>query len=198
MYLEMATEEDKKMAENWKADADGILIFVRRYLLENLRLIHNDSTAVDWSILRCCCIVNLSVDSGPPAKPTGHFQFLPCEYLSGYNQPKYTQYFEFSSCFPSPILSTKLCCLGQCALVLELGDQPNLRSACDLSIAMGAKIPQGHSLALQSTQASPNSCVLCRRCREVSPSVGGRNIAHASSHFPVPILRRPGCLFMEC
>jgi hypothetical protein len=33
MYLEMATEEDKKMAENWKDDADGILIFVRRYLL---------------------------------------------------------------------------------------------------------------------------------------------------------------------
>ena len=31
MYLEMATEEDKKMAENWKADADGILIFVRPY-----------------------------------------------------------------------------------------------------------------------------------------------------------------------
>ena len=31
MYMEMATEEDKKMAENWKADADGILIFVRHY-----------------------------------------------------------------------------------------------------------------------------------------------------------------------
>ena len=29
MYLERAEEEDKKMAENWKADADGILIFVR-------------------------------------------------------------------------------------------------------------------------------------------------------------------------
>ena len=29
MYLEMAIEEDKKMAENWKADAEGILIFVR-------------------------------------------------------------------------------------------------------------------------------------------------------------------------
>ncbi|KAH9057271.1 hypothetical protein EDB87DRAFT_1565550, partial [Lactarius vividus] len=27
MYLEMATEEDRKMVENWKADADGILIF---------------------------------------------------------------------------------------------------------------------------------------------------------------------------
>ena len=31
MYMEMATEEDKMIAENWKADADGILIFVRRY-----------------------------------------------------------------------------------------------------------------------------------------------------------------------
>ena len=31
MYLEMATEEDKKMVEDWKADADGILIFVRLY-----------------------------------------------------------------------------------------------------------------------------------------------------------------------
>jgi hypothetical protein len=29
MYLEMATEEDKKMADSWKDDADGILIFVR-------------------------------------------------------------------------------------------------------------------------------------------------------------------------
>jgi hypothetical protein len=29
----MASEEDKKMAENWKDDADGILIFVRHYLL---------------------------------------------------------------------------------------------------------------------------------------------------------------------
>ncbi|KAF8261672.1 hypothetical protein EI94DRAFT_1745461 [Lactarius quietus] len=27
MYMEMATEEDKKMAEAWQADADGILIF---------------------------------------------------------------------------------------------------------------------------------------------------------------------------
>jgi len=29
MYIEMAEEEDKKMAESWKADADGILVFVR-------------------------------------------------------------------------------------------------------------------------------------------------------------------------
>ena len=33
MYLEMAEEEDKKLAEIWQGDADGILIFVRLYLL---------------------------------------------------------------------------------------------------------------------------------------------------------------------
>jgi hypothetical protein len=33
MYLEMAVEEDKKMTEAWKADADGILIFVSISLL---------------------------------------------------------------------------------------------------------------------------------------------------------------------
>ena len=33
MYLDIAIEEDKRMAENWKADTDRILIFVRLYLL---------------------------------------------------------------------------------------------------------------------------------------------------------------------
>ena len=28
MYLQLAAEEDKKMTDNWKADTDGILIFV--------------------------------------------------------------------------------------------------------------------------------------------------------------------------
>jgi hypothetical protein len=28
MYMEMAGEEDKKMSDDWKADADGILVFV--------------------------------------------------------------------------------------------------------------------------------------------------------------------------
>ena len=32
LYLKMAAEEDKKMTDNWKDDADGILIFVRRNL----------------------------------------------------------------------------------------------------------------------------------------------------------------------
>ena len=44
MYLEMAAEEDKKMAESWKADADGILIFVRRRRsLSSYVVLHTDS-----------------------------------------------------------------------------------------------------------------------------------------------------------
>jgi hypothetical protein len=30
VYLQLADEEDTKMAESWKGDADGILVFVRR------------------------------------------------------------------------------------------------------------------------------------------------------------------------
>ena len=71
MYLKMATEEDKKMAENWKDDAEGIIIFVRRYL-RFLTFIHAKPWVIDRSILRCCRGLDLSVNSGPPAKPTGY------------------------------------------------------------------------------------------------------------------------------
>lgn len=33
MYVEMATEEDRKIFENWRAEAKGIFLFVRHYLL---------------------------------------------------------------------------------------------------------------------------------------------------------------------
>ena len=33
MYMELAEEEDKNLAESWQADADSILIFVRLYFL---------------------------------------------------------------------------------------------------------------------------------------------------------------------
>ena len=32
MYLDMADEEDNKMTESWKGDADGMLVFVRHHL----------------------------------------------------------------------------------------------------------------------------------------------------------------------
>ena len=81
MYLEMATEEDKKMVEDWKADADGILIFVR--LSSGIvLLLHAHAMAIDWSILRCCRNVDICIDSGYPTEPTRYFQLLPGEHLS--------------------------------------------------------------------------------------------------------------------
>ena len=83
MYLEMATEEDKKMVEDWKADADGILIFVRLY--SNRVLCTQHSLVIDWSILRCRRHFDISVHPGPSAEPTRHFQLLPSQYLSSYD-----------------------------------------------------------------------------------------------------------------
>ena len=65
----MATEEDKKMVESWKADADGILIFV--CLSSNL-VLHADSMVIDWSLLCCCRNVDLSVNTGYPTESSGH------------------------------------------------------------------------------------------------------------------------------
>ena len=47
MYMEMADEEDKKLAESWKADAEGILVFVRLHLLLScFRPIHESQTGL--------------------------------------------------------------------------------------------------------------------------------------------------------
>ena len=146
---------------------------------------------IDRSILCCCSILDLNIDPGHPTKSPGPFQFLPREYLSGYDQPTS---FEFPPYFPTLILSTKLRSLGERTLVLELGHQPYLCPIRNLPTAMGSKIPKGHSVALQPSQKGADSCVFRRRCREVSPSMGGRNITHTPPHFPIPILRRPRCI----
>ena len=74
MYLERAEEEDKKMAEDWKADADGILIFVRFYVKSWVSLMQLGMT--DWFILRCRRVVDLGVDSGYSTQRTEHVQLL--------------------------------------------------------------------------------------------------------------------------
>ena len=70
MYFQMATEEDKKMVESWKADADGILIFVRLY--PPIMCFMPDSMVIDWSILRRCRNVDLGVYTGYSRESSGH------------------------------------------------------------------------------------------------------------------------------
>ena len=75
MYAEMAGEEDKKMAESWKGDADGILIFVR------LIMIHanwgaNSYCIIDRFVLRGRRYLDRGINSGPSAELTRHRRIL--------------------------------------------------------------------------------------------------------------------------
>ena len=69
MYLEMAEEEDKKMAESWQADADRILVFVSYIVLHNQY--HLSALDIDRSVLRCSCNIGCGLGTGPSAEPTG-------------------------------------------------------------------------------------------------------------------------------
>ncbi len=119
-----------------------------------------DSLSIDRFILRCCCIVDLSVHSGPATELTRHFELLPCKYLSDSRGP---QHFDFPPFFPASVHSAKLCHLGQLALVPELGDRHYLCATCDAATTVGTEIPQGHPTALQPTQESADPIILCRR-----------------------------------
>ena len=166
MYLEMASEEDKKNAENWKADADGILIFVRLYLPILCFLIHADSLIIDRFILRCCRVVDLGVDSGHSTEPTGHIQLLPCQYLWGYFRPKSVQYLKFPPIFPTHILPTHLCRLGECPLVLEPGHQSYLCSTRNVATA----VPEDISRLLSRVTAHTSEHGSVRSLLEASTS----------------------------
>ena len=159
-----------------------------------LALYADSLVVIDWSILRCCCIVDLHIDPGSSTESPGHLELLPRKYLSGHDQSEWTQQLEFPPFFPTAILSTKPRGLGERTLVLEPRDQPYMCLACDVTAAMGTTISQDHSVTLHSRQTSADPCVLFRRRREVSPAVGGRCLAYSSPHLPLPFLRRPCCL----
>ena len=120
MYLEMAEEEDKKMAESWKADAEGILVFVRFCLLVPYSKLTHRS---DWFIFRCCCHFAFGVDPGSATEPAGHVQLLPCQHIPASRRPESIPHFHFPPYFPTSIFSTDLCGLGERPLVFEPGHQ---------------------------------------------------------------------------
>ena len=80
MYLKLAGEQDKDLAENWKGDADGILTFVSRHSTCATPT-QIEPEPEDWFILRrrrnICC----GVRAGPQAKYPGHVSVLPRKHL---------------------------------------------------------------------------------------------------------------------
>jgi hypothetical protein len=82
MYIKMTEEEDNKMAHRWQKDADGILIFVSRYISLQARMHQLTNHIVDRFILCLTRCIAHRLDSRPKAKFTGYLRLLPRKHLS--------------------------------------------------------------------------------------------------------------------
>jgi hypothetical protein len=143
MYLDRVIEDDRRMVESWKRDADGILAFVSVQTTSHTSASAYDLKIVDWSLL--CCDRDITLIDRPDysAQSTGHLIILPRAYLSAIIYPT-----EWIST-PHPvklgrpsraIRSAYIRRLGQWALVLKSRHQSGLRPMCDIDTAVGASL----------------------------------------------------------
>lgn len=165
MYLERAEEYDQKMTDRWKADADGILVFVSAYFSGPLLTCVN-SKCIDWSVFCLSRHIYRGLHPGPQAKLSGYLCLLSREYLSGARGYQHVWHlYPSHSIRSAPILPKHVCCLGQLSLVFKLGHKPYLRSAGYVATAVVTSLSLDHSASLQSSQAIADPIVLRRRCR---------------------------------
>ena len=82
MYLDRAEEEDRRVAERWKGDADGILVFVRfsKTGSHDAGLTHYITDGSVLSHGRQLSCRNLPKS---PAQPTSNLDFLSRKHLPG-------------------------------------------------------------------------------------------------------------------
>lgn len=80
MYVKMAVEEDRIMADSLKADADRVLIFVGAHVFSTLHGLIPE--IVVWSVLCSCCSAPYGIDSGPSTRSAGKAYILSGEHLS--------------------------------------------------------------------------------------------------------------------
>jgi len=162
MYLQLAGEEDKKMTENWKGDADGILIFVSCHSTCGTPT-HIHPEVEDRFILCCRRSISRCVRAGSQAELSGHVSVLPCKHLSNPCRFEWlpVPYSPHPSQSVHPIFSTNLCRMGQLTLVPQLAHQSHMRTFGNITPAMGASVHEGHPDAIQPTQTSTDSGILC-------------------------------------
>jgi len=195
MYLQLAGEEDKKMTENWKGDADGILIFVSRHSTCGTST-HIHPEVEDRFILCHRRSISRCVRAGSQTELSGHVSVLPCKHLSNPRRFEWlpVPYSPHPSQSVHPIFSTNLCRMGQLALVSQLAHQSHMRTFGHITPAMGASVHEGHSDTIQSTQTSTDPGVFCGGRQQTSPSVGSRSVAYVVAPLPLPLLRGPRCV----
>ena len=141
MYLDKAIEEDRRMVEGWKGDAEGMLTFVGLQITSHTSA-HNLGI-VDGSLLCRSRSIACSVYPGYSAEPAGHLSFLSRTYLSAILYPaewlptfhSYNLVRPYSAFFPALIE-----CLGERTLVSESCGQSVLRPIGDIAIAVGTSL----------------------------------------------------------
>ena len=195
MYLQLAEEEDRKTTENWKGDADGILIFVSPQSTCGASM-HIYPEIEDRFILCLCRSISRCVRAGPQAELPGHLSVLPCKHLSNPRQFEWLPgpYSSYTSQSVHPIFTINICRMGQLTLVSELGHQSHMRTLGDITPAMGTSVHEGHPDTIQPTQTSTDSGVFFRGRRQTSPSLGSRSAACVVTPLSFPVLCRDGCV----
>jgi hypothetical protein len=80
MYSRMGEKEDDKIAELWRKDADGILIFVSPRVVCTRQVRQLD--IIDWIILHGRCNLPYGILPGPQTNPATFIRILSREDLS--------------------------------------------------------------------------------------------------------------------
>jgi hypothetical protein len=132
MYLNRAKEVDKNMAQSWKGDADGMLVFVSPHSIHHAFAYNLEN--VDWFILCCRCGIARGHHPGYSAKLTGHIGLLSRKHLSATKWDPGSHLAQSLSVIHPSYFGP----LGQRALVYEPGYQSYLRRPSDVATAVVA------------------------------------------------------------
>ena len=132
MYIKMAEDEDNKMVERWKADADGILIFVSSGSTLCYTTACINHKIIDWFVLCICGDVSRSICPRPHARSPRDLRILLRKYIPTVRRPQRFQYIHPLHSTQTSCLFSEVRCLGQLALVFELGHQPYMCPPGDL------------------------------------------------------------------
>ena len=141
MYLDRVIEEDRRMVETWKGDADGILNSVSSQFTFHISAYNLE--IVDWSLLRRGRRIACSVDPGYSAELAGHLSVLSRTYLSAIIYPagRVPTFHSFNLVRPhQTFFSTQIEYLGKRALVFESCHQSVLRPSGVVATIVGSPL----------------------------------------------------------
>lgn len=143
MYLKASDAEDEKMTSSWRADADGILLFVSANVA--CELLTMTQRNIDWFILCCCCGIVVHNAHRSPTRPLGISSGSPHKH-----QKVQSRNSSQRGCIIR-ILPAQVRYLGQRTLVLEPGSKSYLCTSCNIDSTVGTPIRQDYSVAARST-----------------------------------------------